>query len=166
MSRATGGPPAQSLSMSSLGVSNNMCPSDPFDVDRLRIRDSAHLMPPSGSHQTPHQPRRPEIPRHKPGELFLRGPIPWRWLEMAARLPGRALAVGIVLWHLVGLRKHWTVRLSPSKTRSLGLSPRVTRRGLKGLEGAGLVAVDRHRGRSPDVTVLDAPGHELSDVAE
>jgi len=120
----------------------------------------------SGNHQTPRQPRRPTIPRHKPRELFLRGPIPWRWLEMAARLPGRALAVGIVLWHLVGLRRHWTVRLSPSKTRSLGLSPRVTRRGLKALEGAGLVAVDRHRGRSPEVTVLNVPERESFDAAE
>lgn len=85
---------------------------------------------------------------------------------MAARLPGRALAVGIVLWHLVGLRRHWTVRLSPSKTRSLGLSPRVTRRGLKALEGAGLVAVDRHRGRSPEVTVLNVPERESFDAAE
>lgn len=142
-----------------------MCSPNPFDVDRLRIPDSGHLMLSSGNHQKPRQPPRPRLPRHKPGELFLRGPIPWRWLEAAARLPGRAFVVGVVLWHLAGLRRHRTVRLTPSKTRSLGLSPRVTRRGLKALEGASLIAVDRHRGRSPDVTILDAPGHDLCDAA-
>jgi len=132
-------------------------PHDPYDPDRLRIAASGHLIP-AGPQQHP-IPRaaRPRTPRHKPGELFLKGPIPWPWLQVAARLPGHALAVGVVLWHLIGLKKRSTVRLSPSKTRSLGLSPRVSRRGLKALETAGLVAVDRHRGRAPDVTVLEAP---------
>ena len=135
----------------------NMCSTDPFDVDRLRIPDTGNLVPWGVKRQTPCQPQRPRIPRHKPGELFLKGPIPWRWLVLAGQLPGRALAVGVLLWHLVGIQNRGTVRLLPSKTRSLGLSPRAARRGLTALEGAGLVAVDRHRGRSPDVTVLDAP---------
>lgn len=113
---------------------------DPFDIDRLRIPDRM----PVG---------RAKAPRRKSGELFLKGPIPWWWIEKAARLPGQALSVGLVAWHLRGLRRSDTFRLAPSKVRSLGLSPRVARRGLKALENAGLVAVDRHRGRSPDVTL-------------
>jgi hypothetical protein len=142
-----------------------MYPGDHFDADRFRIPHSARAMPGGVIPLTPPPPRRPRIPRHKAGELFLRGPIPWRWVQAAARLPGRALAVGCVLWHLIGLRKCHMVRLSPSKTRSLGLSPRVARRGLKALEEAGLVAVDRHRGRSPDVTVLDVAEQEALDMA-
>jgi hypothetical protein len=123
---------------------------DRFDPQRLQLpgHDLKAWFPP---------PARPKTPRHKQGELFLKGPIPWTWLQVAARLPGRALAVALVIWHLLGLRKSNTVRLAPSKARSLGLSPRVVRRGLAALEGAGLVAVDRHRGRGPDVTVLDGP---------
>ncbi len=120
--------------------------TDPFNVDRLRIPDA---MPVDIS-----QPPRPKAPRHKPGEMFLKGPIPWEWLEKAARLPGRALAVALVAWHLRGLRRSSTFRLEPSKVRSLGLSPRAARRGVKALEKAGLMAVSRHRGRSPDVTLL------------
>lgn len=123
--------------------------SDPFDPDRLRLPDNNSSMWPqvSGSRR----------PRRKSGDLFLKGPIPWSWLQRAADLPGRALAVGLVIWHLHGLRKSRTVRVTQSQTRSLGLSPRVARRGLATLETAGLVSVNRHRGRGPDVTVLDAP---------
>jgi len=116
--------------------------------------------------QPQQQPPRRKTLRRQPSGLFLKGPVPWRWLQQAARLPGRALAVGMALWLLVGLRKRHNVRLSPSKTRSLGISPRAARRGLKALERATLVAVDRHRGRSPDVTVLDAPDVEPSDAAD
>jgi len=142
-----------------------MYPSDPFDVDRLRLPGTSHALPVIAA-QPQQQPVRSKTPHHKPGELFLKGPIPWRWLEVAAKLPGRALAVALVLWHLVGLRKCRMVRLSPSKTRSLGLSSRVSRRGLKALEGASLVSVDRHRGRGPDVTVLDAPERKPINVAD
>jgi hypothetical protein len=119
-------------------------------------------MPASMTLPVPSQPHRSRTPRHQRGELFLKGPIPWRWLELAAALPGRALAVALVVWHLVGLRKCRTVKLTPSKTSSLGLSARAARRGLNALESAGLVTVDRHRGRSPDVTVLDAPQSDAS----
>lgn len=123
---------------------------DSFDPERLRLPGVMPQVCPQAV------PRFNKPPRHKPGERFLKGPVPWRWLERAARLPGQALAVGLAAWHLLGLHKNKTVRLAPSLTRSLGLSPRVTRRGLKALESASLVTVDRHRGRSPDVTLLDA----------
>ena len=99
--------------------------TDPFDVSRLRIPDAMPVVS---------QPPRPKAPRHKPGEMFLKGPIPWEWLEKAARLPGQALAVGLVAWHLRGLRSSNSFRLEPSKVRSLGLSPRAARRGVKALE--------------------------------
>jgi len=140
-----------------------MYPSNPFDVNRLRIPHSGHPVP-VGPKQRIVRCKRA---RKKTGGLFLKGPIPWRWLAVAARLPGRALAVGLVLWHLVGLKSCRTVRLSPSTARSLGLSPRTARRGLVALEDAGLAAVDHHRGRSPNITVLDvAEPSESSDAAE
>jgi len=137
-----------------IGVLIYMGAIDPFDIDRLRIPSTGS--PSVNVSLVPSQPPRLKAPRHKPGELFLKGPIPWCWLEKAARLPGKALAVGVVAWHLHGLRRSNTFRMEPSKARSLGLSPRVMRRGLKALEGAGLLAVDRHRGRSPELTLLNA----------
>ncbi|MBN1908504.1 MAG: hypothetical protein JW818_02085 [Pirellulales bacterium] len=120
-----------------------MTPVDAFDARRFQMAGP----------QLPCPPQRPKAPRHKPGNLFLKGPIPWSWLEKAMRLPGKALAVALVVWHLCGLKKSSTVHMEPSKIRSAGMSPRVARRGLKSLENAGLVAVDRHPGRAPDVTI-------------
>jgi hypothetical protein len=122
----------------------NMSPLNP---DRLRLPEGLEV----GSKSSP--PKRP--PRHKLGEKILKGPIPWMWLEKAARLPGRALHVAIAIWFKVGLTKDRTVRLSYVDLRRLGCKRESARRGLARLEHGGLVSVDRHPGRCPRVTVLD-----------
>jgi hypothetical protein len=99
------------------------------------------------------QPRKP--PRHKPGDRFLKGPIPWGWLSEAARLPGRTLHVAIGLWHLAGITKNRTVRLSRAVAESLGVNRHVQYRGLKALEESNLVSVERLPGRRAVVTILD-----------
>jgi DNA-binding transcriptional ArsR family regulator len=92
--------------------------------------------------------------------LFLKGPIPWNWLVRAMSLPGRSLHVAIVLWQLAGMRKSKSVPLSLSKMGSYGVSQASASRGLKELEGAGLVSVDRTTGRKSLVTIRDAPAPE------
>ena len=47
----------------------------------------------------------------------MRGPIPWNWLAAAARLPGRALAVAIVLWFEAGVKGAAVVALSQKRLR-------------------------------------------------
>jgi hypothetical protein len=102
---------------------------------------------------------RPPIrpPRHVPGEKFLKGPIPWRWLVAAMALPGRALAAGLVLWFEAGCKNSRRVSITLPRFGRDGLSEGVARRGLNALEGAGLVAIDRPRGRGLRVTLLDGP---------
>ena len=85
--------------------------------------------------------------------LFVRGPIPMSWLTRAARLPGKALHVGLLLWFRVGCEKSVTVRLTRSHCNLFGLTRHVVYRALKRLEEAGLVEVSRHRGRCPIVTI-------------
>ena len=75
------------------------------------------------------------------------------WLRAAARLPGRALAVGLALWFKAGVSKRATVKLSSSVRDKIGLDRYSARRGLEALERAELVDVDRQRGRSPVVTI-------------
>ena len=41
------------------------------------------------------------VPRHRPGGHFLKGPIAWDWLCVAANQSGKALHVAIALWFLV-----------------------------------------------------------------
>src|SRR5262245_40184815 len=100
-------------------------PSNPFDRERLRLTETA-----------PSRPARP--PRHRPGEWFLRGPVPWSWLELAARLPGKALALSLCLWREAGRRRRRTVKLCLPRV-GLGVNEHAARRALRELERAGLV---------------------------
>jgi hypothetical protein len=83
------------------------------------------------------------------------GRADWPWLLVAMNLPGRALAVGLAAWHLRNLTRSTAVALNLSR---MPFDRWAAARGLRALEGAGLVAVDRHRGRKPLVTILSASG--------
>jgi len=85
---------------------------------------------------------------------FLKGPVPWPWLVAAAKLPGKALAVGLALWRLSGATKSATVRLSNAEVAVLGVDRSAKSRALKWLEEAGLVRIEQKPGRIPSVTIL------------
>ena len=78
-------------------------------------------------------------------------------MQQAAKLPGTALKAGLALWYLAGLEKGRTVKPTWATWERLGLSPDAGRHGLAALERAGLVTVDRHRGRCPVVTIREWP---------
>jgi hypothetical protein len=99
-------------------------------------------------------PNRKRRPRKSRGR-FIKGPIPWGWITTAATLPGKSLHIALGLWYVTGLKKSRSVVLSRSVLQHLGLGARATRNGLRRLEMAGLIEVDRSNGRSPRVTVLD-----------
>ena len=103
----------------------------------------------------------PPKPKRKPPNYcrstFLRGPIPWPWLVRAMTLPGRALAVALVLWREAGIRKAMTFPLSQARLREAAISTQAARRGLRALAMAGLLTIHRPPGRSLEVTILDVP---------
>ena len=117
---------------------------DPFDPENFR---SLAASPPS----IPPRPRR--------GERFLKGPVPWDWLDRTA-LPGKTLAVGLVLWHRAGMAGQRTVRLALARAKGhLGLSEYSAQHSSGGIERAGLVSARRAPGRSLEVTILEVgPG--------
>ncbi len=116
--------------------------------DRLQLpRSTTQLVGPENSGP----------PRHKPGEHFLKGPIPWNWLQKASMLPGKSLHVGIGLWKRSGMQKSRTVKLSNVAMEDIGVDRFAKRRALEALEKAGLISVQRGQGRSPIVTLLNAP---------
>ena len=117
-------------------------PENRFDVDSLRLPCSAAT---PLTHHKPQQFRR--------GQKFLRGPIPWVWLSVAARLPGKALHVGLAIWHLAGFKNTTTIELSRVPLKSLGVTRQAAYRGLKALEGAGLVRAERRPGRKTRVII-------------
>ena len=117
-----------------------------MDLDLSQISGGAELL---ANKRTP-------LPRHNAGQKFLKGPIPWSWIAKAANCPGQALQVMMVLWFKAGLQKKRTVKLSYKELAKLGCKRESARRGLKALEDVGLVSVERHPGRSPVVTILEA----------
>ena len=121
---------------------------DQIDIEKFRIETERH----------PKMPGSQPIPRHKLGENFLAGPIPWDWLTTAACLPGRALQIAMAIWFSVFVKKSSTVQLGSTVLRQLGVCRKSTYRGLKALEGAGLISCDRGNGRRPFITVLPASG--------
>jgi hypothetical protein len=118
-------------------------PDDTFDVDSFRL-PSCVVGPVSPSGPV----------RFRRGQRFLRGPIPWDWLSVAAPLPGKALQVGLAAWHLAGLKRDMTVELSRRPLESLGVTRQAAYRGLKALENAGLIKAARRSGRKTRVTIL------------
>lgn len=96
--------------------------------------------------------------RRKRRRPYLRGPIPLAWIQAAAQLPGCALQVGIALWYRVGLQRGGrAIDLNLSRLTQFGADRHSAARGLRNLEDARLVAVERRPGAKPLVTILDAP---------
>jgi hypothetical protein len=113
-----------------------------FDLDRLRLRRN-HRHEDIG-----------RLLRLRKGEHFLKGPVPLRWLEAAARLPGRSLHAGLALWYIAGLTRSPSVPLSNISGDKFGLDRNAKYRALGWLEKAGLVTVERKLGRAPVVTII------------
>jgi DNA-binding MarR family transcriptional regulator len=127
---------------------------EPLDPSRLQLPDSTW--------NVPAKPKR--LPRHRRGEEFLRGPIPLSWLCQASRLPGKTPAVALALWFKAGTSKasNPTVKLTGALRRRFGVGRKAASRALDRLETEGLVSVDRHAGRCPRVTILEAPQSETA----
>ncbi len=130
------------LSISSVSITMKELPPD---LARLQL----------GSRSRRTRASRGRLPRHRRGEKFLKGPIPWWWLARAFPLPGRALHIGVALWFWAGIKRSARVSLSVGQLSKLGISRWSVYRALGALESAGLVVVDRQSGRHPVVMILD-----------
>ncbi len=123
--------------------------SSPPDLAELRLSPERKL-PKRRARATPAIPGRTK--------RFLKGPVPLGWLLAAGQLPGKALHIGVALWHQVGLcGGSRTVKLRWKLMGEFGVTRHSGYRALKALEAAGLISVVRHPGRSPVVTVCDCP---------
>jgi hypothetical protein len=86
--------------------------------------------------------------RIRRGERFLKGPIPLPDIAAAARLPGKALALFLLVHHQTALTGKPIITLPSKLLRDLGISRGAKARGLALLENTGLVTVTRSRGRA------------------
>ena len=85
---------------------------------------------------------------------FIAGPIDVAWVVKAKRLGATPLLVGLALWHLKKLRQADTFTVSNLMLQEWAVQPDAKSRALRALEGAGLIRVERHGKRSPQVTLI------------
>jgi hypothetical protein len=131
--------------------------SDPWDLDELRL-------PPESTGSLAGR-RRP--PRHRRGDPFIKGPIPYAWIASACRLPGAGLHVAMSYrfyqdrfrFERRGLR--WGL---PDVAKGLRISLRSARSGLHAAELTGLLSVSREPGCKLAVSVSDLPGPSSGQV--
>jgi len=96
---------------------------------------------------------------------FLKGPVPLDVVATAGALPGRALLVLLAIWHRVDLTGRLRVALTAGVMQEFGFDKFVKRRALMELEGAGLIRVQRVKGRATTVELISrcTPGKEHPD---
>ena len=85
---------------------------------------------------------------------FLKGPIPMAWLNEAAKLPGKALNLGIAICWLAGMSKTTAFKLTGKALDQLDISRDAASSALKRLEAQGLIRVQRLPGQRPTVEIL------------
>jgi hypothetical protein len=107
--------------------------------------------------------RKPSVPLPAiyAGEQYINPRMPMRWYLKLGPLPGRAAFIAVLLWHWAVMGKRGAVvELRPGVVRAAGASCTTMYRALDTLEQAGLVQVDRKRGRSAVVAILNVASEE------
>ena len=108
-----------------------------------------------GTRRTP----RPQPARQRQIAPFVKGPIPLHWVAHAARLSGKAMQVGVMLWYRCGLTQSLTTTLPTALLQLFDIDRHAVYRALTQLENAGLITVSRYIGRKPIVTIVEIPTH-------
>ncbi len=76
------------------------------------------------------------------------------WLAAAARLPGKALALAIAIQWMASIHSTGTIVLTSMTTLRFSISRDASYDGLRRLEKAGLISVQRYPGRQPTITII------------
>jgi hypothetical protein len=121
-----------------------------WDLDRLRL--------PAG--MIGDVTRRSRPPRHRSGDPFIKGPIPYPWLASACRLSGAGLHIAMACRFLCCRFRGSNRWGLDAIARGLRISERTAQRGLCAAELAGLLAVEREPGCKLAVSVLDRTGSQ------
>jgi hypothetical protein len=113
-------------------------PADPVPVKRLAFN------PASGTHEA-----------RAPSVKFIKGPIQLEWISRANALPGKAGAVGMALWFLVGVQGSRTVKLTGEVVKIAGCGRKAVYQALDALAAADLIGCTRKAGARAVVTVFE-----------
>src|SRR3712207_4305424 len=90
---------------------------------------------------------------HRSGR-FLKGPILLKPIAQAAGLPGKALALYLAVHHRSDLKGQSTVTLPASLLQQFGIDRDAKARGLRALENAALIQVERNGRRAARIALI------------
>lgn len=94
-------------------------------------------------------------PTSKVDGHFVKGPIPLAWAMAALDLGAGAARAGTLIWYAAGLwGSYYGISLQPRLWAPHFKCRQTLYRSLTQLERAGLITVTRHKGRSPEVSIL------------
>jgi hypothetical protein len=82
-------------------------------------------------------------------------PIPEWWAAIAMALPGKAYHVGAIIWQECRIHGSPSCKLTRHVWQKFGLHRHTVRGGLKVLEEAGLIVLDKSGKRSPLITIVN-----------
>lgn len=97
--------------------------------------------------------RRTEAKIRGRARQFIKGPLPMPWMERAARLPGKAMLVGLALWFMRGIVGNQPIKLSMDLLARFNVGRKAAYRALSALEREGLIQAERRPGRLPRVRI-------------
>lgn len=99
----------------------------------------------------------PSIKPKLTSRLFIKGPIPFNWLQKANSLGGSTGIVGIGLWFYVGINGSKYFKVDSKLDRFTGVSRQTRQSALQRLQSAGLIKYWNRHGGYPLVEVLPTP---------
>lgn len=126
----------------------------PPDQD-MRIRNDASSSAACGISPTitPDQSSLDEPRRHS--KLFIKGPIPFSWLQQANSLGGSTGVVATALWFYVGIHKSRRFRIDRRLDQLCRLTRQTRNLVLERLQRHGLIVVHPKLGSYPTIEVRD-----------
>ena len=102
---------------------------------------------------TPTSQPRPSLAL-RTSKLFIKGPIPFNWLQNANALGGSTGIVAMGLWFYVGLHQSKHFKIDSKLDAFTGITRQSRQHALDRLQYAGLIWYQNHHGAYPTVEVI------------
>jgi len=89
-------------------------------------------------------------------QRFIKGPIPVPWMAEAFALTPSAAKCALALYYQLGLSGSDEFKIEPARFRELAIDDTARRRGLRDLEKAGLIRLQKQTSKSPTIKMIRA----------
>jgi hypothetical protein len=129
---------------------------DVFDPTQLKLGGSDATVPEVPDAAIPVQKVEPVYLQRRKEKRYIPS-LPIGQFDRACVLPGKSLAIYLLLWRQTRVEKKQVVTLTSTSLQTHGISRHQKETALHRLEAAGLIAVQRRGRRNPEVTLLDLP---------